>query len=161
MGPLRTTVRTGTEWFPVDNPAAAGSIRRAAVTLAANLGMGESRVAETGIVATEVASNLAAHADNASIGLQVALRDDTLETWRSELDAAAALVSDERALKVLANPAIPAEGRAEVVRQLLGHKDIKTTIAFYAGAETVSAARHYQQTILRLQDTSRDPEARP
>jgi F-type H+-transporting ATPase subunit delta len=55
----------------------------------------------------------------AEAAFQVALRDDTLETWRSELDAAAALVSDERALKVLANPAIPAEGRAEVVRQLL------------------------------------------
>ena len=41
-------------------------------------------------------------------------------------------------------------GQYEVVRQLLGHKDIKTTIAFYAGAESASAARHYAQTILGI-----------
>jgi integrase len=39
-------------------------------------------------------------------------------------------------------------GQYEVVRQLLGHKSIATTISFYAGAETVSAARHYAETIL-------------
>lgn len=55
----------------------------------------------------------------AEAAFQVAMRDDTLETWRSELDAAATIVSDERAVKVLANPAIPAERRAEVIRQLL------------------------------------------
>ena len=38
-------------------------------------------------------------------------------------------------------------GQYEVVRQLLGHKDIRTTIAFYAGAETASAARHYAKTL--------------
>jgi integrase len=41
-------------------------------------------------------------------------------------------------------------GQYEVVRQLLGHKDIATTIAFYAGAETASAARHYAKTILGI-----------
>jgi integrase len=41
-------------------------------------------------------------------------------------------------------------GQYEVVRQLLGHKDIKTTIAFYAGAESASAGRHYAQTILGI-----------
>jgi integrase len=52
-------------------------------------------------------------------------------------------------------------GQYEVIRQLLGHKDIKTTIDFYAGAETVSAARHYHRTILQLQGHSDDPEVRP
>jgi site-specific recombinase XerD len=41
-------------------------------------------------------------------------------------------------------------GQYEVVRQLLGHKNIKTTIEFYAGAEGVAAARHYSATILKL-----------
>jgi integrase len=41
-------------------------------------------------------------------------------------------------------------GQYEIVRQLLGHKDIRTTIAFYAGAETASAIRHYARTILGI-----------
>jgi integrase len=43
-------------------------------------------------------------------------------------------------------------GQYEVVRQLLGHKDIQTTIAFYAGSESASAARHYAQTILGIRN---------
>jgi integrase len=43
-------------------------------------------------------------------------------------------------------------GQYEVVRQLLGHKNIKTTIEFYAGAETAAAVRHYAQTILKLRN---------
>jgi integrase len=49
-------------------------------------------------------------------------------------------------------------GQYEVVRQLLGHKDINTTISFYAGAESASAARHYAQTVLGLRDAA--PSAR-
>jgi integrase len=45
-------------------------------------------------------------------------------------------------------------GQYEVVRQLLGHKDIKTTIWFYAGAESASAARHYAETIRQIQEAS-------
>src|SRR5262249_54563126 len=41
-------------------------------------------------------------------------------------------------------------GQYEVVRQLLGHKNIKTTIEFYAGAEGAAAARHCSATILKL-----------
>jgi integrase len=41
-------------------------------------------------------------------------------------------------------------GEYEVVRQLLGHRNISTTIAFYAGAESASAARHYARTILGI-----------
>lgn len=46
-------------------------------------------------------------------------------------------------------------GQYEVVRLLLGHKDIQTTITFYAGAETAAAARHYARTILDLRDHDR------
>jgi integrase len=41
-------------------------------------------------------------------------------------------------------------GQYEVIRQLLGHKDIQTTIAFYAGAESAAAARYYARTILGI-----------
>jgi integrase len=43
-------------------------------------------------------------------------------------------------------------GQYEVVRRLLGHKSINTTIEFYAGAEGAAAARHYSATILKLRD---------
>lgn len=39
-------------------------------------------------------------------------------------------------------------GEYEVVRRLLGHKRIETTIAFYAGAETAAAVRRYDDHIL-------------
>ena len=41
-------------------------------------------------------------------------------------------------------------GQYEVVRQLLGHKDIETTTAFYAGAERAAAMRYYAKTILGI-----------
>jgi integrase len=41
-------------------------------------------------------------------------------------------------------------GQYEIVRLLLGHKNIQTTIAFYTGAETAAAARHYAKTILGI-----------
>jgi integrase len=39
-------------------------------------------------------------------------------------------------------------GQYEVVRRLLGHKQIETTVMFYAGAETAAAVRHYDDHIL-------------
>jgi site-specific recombinase XerD len=50
-------------------------------------------------------------------------------------------------------------GQYEVVRQLLGHKDIATTISFYAGAESASAARHYAKTILGIRGSDLGPGA--
>ena len=49
-------------------------------------------------------------------------------------------------------------GQYEVVRQLLGHKDIATTISFYAGAESASAARHYAKTILGIRGRDLESE---
>jgi integrase len=51
-------------------------------------------------------------------------------------------------------------GQYEVIRQLLGHKDITTTNAFYAGAESATAARHYARTILQIRGGSSDAEIR-
>jgi F-type H+-transporting ATPase subunit delta len=58
----------------------------------------------------------------AEAAFEVATRDDTLEDWRNELDLAAGLVGDERALDVLANPAIPGERRAEALTEMLGDR---------------------------------------
>jgi integrase len=41
-------------------------------------------------------------------------------------------------------------GGHEVVRHLLGHSSIATTIRFYAGMETAAALRHYDSVILSL-----------
>lgn len=41
-------------------------------------------------------------------------------------------------------------GAFEIVRRLLGHKDIRTTIRFYAQFDMARAAKHFDQEILRL-----------
>jgi len=41
-------------------------------------------------------------------------------------------------------------GGYEVVRRVLGHRCMETTTAFYTGLETAAAARHFDETILRL-----------
>ena len=40
----------------------------------------------------------------------------------------------------------------EVVRRMLGHRDIRTTIKFYAGMEMAEAARHYEAVLEELID---------
>ena len=58
----------------------------------------------------------------AEAAFEVATRDDTLERWRADLDVAASLAGDHRALDVLANPAIPFERRATALDTLLGDR---------------------------------------
>lgn len=50
------------------------------------------------------------------------MRDGTLADWRNELEIAAGLAGDERALDVLANPAIPSERRATALAEMLGDR---------------------------------------
>jgi anti-sigma regulatory factor (Ser/Thr protein kinase) len=76
VGALTATVRSGTQWFLVEDSAATGTVRRAAMQLASRLGFSEHRAAEVGIVASEASSNLVAHATRGSVGLQVALRHE-------------------------------------------------------------------------------------
>jgi len=47
----------------------------------------------------------------AEAAFDVALRDNTIDAWRLELDAAAAIVAEERIGRALANPSIPLETR--------------------------------------------------
>ena len=56
----------------------------------------------------------------AEAAFEVAMRDGTLERWRADLDLAAAIAGEKRALDVLANPAIPIERRATALDQMLG-----------------------------------------
>ena len=48
----------------------------------------------------------------AEAAFEVAMRDGSLERWRADLDLAASVVGDERALAVLSNLAIPIDQRA-------------------------------------------------
>ena len=58
----------------------------------------------------------------AEAAFQVAMRDDTLEQWRAELDLAAGLLGDERVLHVMANPSIPVEKRATALDEMVGDR---------------------------------------
>jgi anti-sigma regulatory factor (Ser/Thr protein kinase) len=70
------TLRSGTEWFRVDNVNATGTLRRAAMRLATRLGFSESRAGEAGIVAAEATSNVWRHAVDGVVGVQIALQGD-------------------------------------------------------------------------------------
>lgn len=58
----------------------------------------------------------------AEAAFEVAMRDGTLERWRAELESAAELAGDRRALATLANPAISIEKRDGAVRELLSDR---------------------------------------
>ncbi len=50
----------------------------------------------------------------------VALRDDSVEDWRSALEAAASIAADERVGHMLANPAVALETRLEMADAVFG-----------------------------------------
>jgi F-type H+-transporting ATPase subunit delta len=56
----------------------------------------------------------------AEAAFQVAMRDDTVEAWRSELDSAATIVAEEQIGRALANPSIALETRVETARATFG-----------------------------------------
>ena len=56
----------------------------------------------------------------AEAAFEVAIRDDTVEAWRVELDAAAAIAADATVGRMLANPAVPLEARTEMADATLG-----------------------------------------
>ncbi len=58
----------------------------------------------------------------AEAAFEVAMRDGTLEAWRSELDVAAGIAGDQRALDILANPSVPIERRSTAVADMLGKR---------------------------------------
>jgi len=56
----------------------------------------------------------------AEAAFQIATRDGSIETWRRDLDAAAATLGEGQLLDVLANPALPLDERQEVVDRVYG-----------------------------------------
>ncbi len=56
----------------------------------------------------------------AEAAFEVAQRDDAVETWRAELDAAGAIASDEHLGRMLGNPAVPLETRTEMADATFG-----------------------------------------
>jgi integrase len=51
-------------------------------------------------------------------------------------------------------------GAYEVVRQLLGHKNMKTTTNFYAGIDTLRAGRAHAELLMNLRDRGVNPKQR-
>ncbi|GAA1768908.1 SpoIIE family protein phosphatase [Luedemannella helvata] len=62
-------------WWSVSEQSTVGAVRRAATALGTELGLSDGRVADLGIVAAEVTSNLLKHANDGAVHLR-ALRDD-------------------------------------------------------------------------------------
>ena len=56
----------------------------------------------------------------AEAAFEVALRDDTVATWRAELDDAASIAADEAVGHLLANPAVALETRTEMADSIFG-----------------------------------------
>jgi F-type H+-transporting ATPase subunit delta len=56
----------------------------------------------------------------AEAAFEVAMRDDTVDAWRSELEAAAEVVAEERIGRALANPSIPLETRTATAEATFG-----------------------------------------
>ena len=56
----------------------------------------------------------------AEAAYEVAVRDGTVDTWRSELDTAGAIVEDAEVARVLANPAVALESREALVEKIIG-----------------------------------------
>ncbi len=54
----------------------------------------------------------------AEAAFEIATRDGSIETWRRDLDSAAAELERPDLMTVLANPALPLEGRQDVARRV-------------------------------------------
>jgi len=67
----RRSIVEGGTWYTVDHPAAVGSVRRGASTVARSLGLGDDRAAEIGLVVSELATNQCRHAGSGSVLVRV------------------------------------------------------------------------------------------
>ena len=52
----------------------------------------------------------------------IAERDGTVDRWLADLDAAAAVLGQEDAMRLLASPAVPLAARQDVARRVLGER---------------------------------------
>lgn len=56
----------------------------------------------------------------AEAAFELAIRDDTVDVWRAELDLASAIVAEDRIGRALANPSIPLETRTATAEATFG-----------------------------------------
>jgi anti-sigma regulatory factor (Ser/Thr protein kinase) len=75
------------DWIPVEEPSAAGRVRRAAMAVAGRLGFDEHRAGELGLAATELATNLHRHAVAGTAVVRVRRADDLAAVELVALDA--------------------------------------------------------------------------
>jgi F-type H+-transporting ATPase subunit delta len=59
----------------------------------------------------------------AEAAFEIALRDETLEQWRAELESAAATLESADLSEALANPAVPFQQRADIVGRVFADLD--------------------------------------
>ncbi|MBO4205158.1 ATP-binding SpoIIE family protein phosphatase [Micromonospora echinofusca] len=74
-------------WFRVESSSTASAVRRAAERLGGELGLGETRVADLAIVATELATNLVKHADEGQLLLRPVRHADRVGVELVALDS--------------------------------------------------------------------------
>lgn len=58
----------------------------------------------------------------AEAAFQIAQRDGTVDVWRSDLDTSAKILGRDDALRVLANPAVPYEARADLAERITAER---------------------------------------
>lgn len=82
----RSMVENGT-WYTVDHPSAVGRVRRAASTVARDLGFGEDRAAKIGIVISELATNQCRHAGSGNVLVRVRRTGDQAQLETLAVDS--------------------------------------------------------------------------
>jgi F-type H+-transporting ATPase subunit delta len=89
----------------------------------------------------------------AEAAFQIASRDDSIETWRRELELAGASVTDEL-MSVLANPALPLEKRLEVAQGVFGKlsQPVRNTIFLLVRRGRIEQLPRVVEEFVRLDD---------
>lgn len=90
----------------------------------------------------------------AEAAFQIGLRDDTLETWRNELDLAAATLQTGGLEPVLANPATPVEQRVDAAGQIFAalSEPVRNLIALLLRRGRIEQLPRVAQEFGRLDD---------
>jgi anti-sigma regulatory factor (Ser/Thr protein kinase) len=143
-------------WVPVDDPSAAGRARRLAAGLAERLGFTEKRIAEVGIVVTELATNLDRHARHGTL---------LVRSVRATTHAAVEIVAADRGPGIGDPPAAIADGHSTTGTLGVGLGAVHrlsdaVTVFSEPGRGTVVTAR-FQQAGADLADTDAAGMTRP
>ncbi|MBM7775618.1 anti-sigma regulatory factor (Ser/Thr protein kinase) [Actinokineospora baliensis] len=86
-------------WLPVEDTSAVGSARRAVTGLAERLAFPPDRAAEVALVVTELATNLAKHADQGVLLLRALRTGDTAQVEVAAVDRGPGMVDPELAFR--------------------------------------------------------------